>query len=313
MQRKAICTIASINYFAQITGLYATVKKYCPEVDFYLLLADKNEDEKVLSEINKRAEGMEYLFVEDINIPDFSNLVKNYTVVDLNTSVKPFFMKWLLENKDIDKLLFMDSDTRLYHSPEVIYEALEDNSIVLTPHIASLNENKETVLSKPDDFCKFGIFNLGFLGLKNDKNAMELLTWWASKMHDKCKLDFENGYAWDQKWLDFAPGLFEGVYVLKHIGCNVAFWNIQGRFISEKNGEYFVNDEVPLIFYHFSHHRVKDRANIISVEEPERNIPVTKRPDLVKLYEDYDNKLIEDNYFFFNAVENGYDLVFVVH
>jgi hypothetical protein len=38
--------------------------------------------------------------------------------------------------------------------------------------------------------------------------------------------------------------------ISKHLGANVASWNILGRSLSIQNGNYFINDD-PLIFYHF--------------------------------------------------------------
>jgi hypothetical protein len=38
--------------------------------------------------------------------------------------------------------------------------------------------------------------------------------------------------------------------ISKHLGANVATWNISGRSLSTQNSNYFVNDD-PLIFYHF--------------------------------------------------------------
>ena len=56
----------------------------------------------------------------------------------------------------------------------------------------------------------------------------------------------------DQSWLNFVPLFFKGVGIIKHPGCNVAYWNLHERNIEEKGNSYFVNKEFPLLFFHFS-------------------------------------------------------------
>ena len=91
MSKNAICTIASINYYAHVLGLYDTVKRYHSDIDFYVLIVDKTDDKAVINNIKQHSEGLSFIFVEDICVPGFSEMVKKYNVVELNTAVKPFF------------------------------------------------------------------------------------------------------------------------------------------------------------------------------------------------------------------------------
>ena len=51
--------------------------------------------------------------------------------------------------------------------------------------------------------------------------------------------------------MDLAPCYFDSVHILKHAGCNVAYWNLHERTIESQDGHYRVGD-VPLVFFHFS-------------------------------------------------------------
>ncbi len=81
----------------------------------------------------------------------------------------------------------------------------------------------------------------------------------------------------DQKWIDFAPCFFTSIGLLKHEGCNVAYWNLHERYIFGTNGNWIVNNRDPLVFYHFSGIRV-DGGDQISKHMEAFNL--SSRPDL---------------------------------
>jgi hypothetical protein len=52
--------------------------------------------------------------------------------------------------------------------------------------------------------------------------------------------------------VNFAPIYYEDVFVSRHLGLNMAYWNLHEREITNDNEPYLVNDTFPLIFLHFS-------------------------------------------------------------
>jgi hypothetical protein len=65
-------------------------------------------------------------------------------------------------------------------------------------------------------------------------------------------VDLSAGIFVDQGWLDLAPGYFEGVQVLRDLGINVAYWNLNERPLAKTpEGRLLVGDS-PLTCYHFS-------------------------------------------------------------
>ena len=51
--------------------------------------------------------------------------------------------------------------------------------------------------------------------------------------------------------MDMVPGLFDGVYVQRHEGWNVAYWNLAHRDVTRTVDGYKVNGQ-KLVFFHFS-------------------------------------------------------------
>jgi len=306
MNKKAISTIVSLNYFAQALSLANNVKKFHDEIDMHILIVDATDSMEVKEEVKKYSKGIEVVYVSEIGIEDFDNMVKRYGVVEMNTAVKPFFLKYLLEKQKYESIMYIDSDILLFHRLDKIYQLLEEHSVILTPHLISDEEDEDTVISKLDDFLQYGIYNLGFIAVKNDENGKRLIDWWAKELKSKCFLAPEKFLAWDQKWMDFAPALFDKVYILRDPGYNVAFWNIQKRFIRNKNQEYFVNDIYPLVFYHFSHYRLTRKDRIVDLELESRCMPLSERKDLEELYQIYYNSVMAQNFEYFSKLKYGY-------
>lgn len=307
MNGNAICTIVALNYFAQAKSLMESVKKYHEDVDLYVLIVDKIEDEMVKARIVSDSESLMTInFVSDLDIENVESMAFKYDLVEFNTAVKPYYLEKLLNDKGYDSIIYLDSDILLFSPLSKIYSLLESNSIIITPHLISGEEDVDSEMSKIDDFLQYGVYNLGFIAVKNDCNGNKLLTWWKDKLSTKCFLSSEDFLAWDQKWMDFTPALFESVYVLKDPGHNVAFWNIQKRFISKENNEFYVNGTSKLVFYHFSHHRLTRPEVIADLEQEERCIRVSTRADLVELFNCYYDNVIRNNFNYYSKIKYGF-------
>jgi hypothetical protein len=147
-------------------------------------------------------------------------------------------------------VLYLDPDIMVFGPLDEIFDALESNSIVLTPHITTpLPDDGRT--PKEIDILKVGIFNLGFMGLARGESAIRLLTWWKERLYDKCLEAPLTGYAVDQGWISIVPCFFDDFYILRKPGYNVAYWNLHERNVDCKGDSFSVNG-TPLYFFHFS-------------------------------------------------------------
>ena len=249
---RIACTIVSANYLHFAWTLAESFLKLHPDDEFHLLLVDHKPDDFVL--VDKR---VHVLDVEKLDIVNFRSVAFKFDITELNTGVKPTFLKYLF-TLGAQKVIYFDPDIYLFHSVDFIYTALEEASLVLTPHILTPTPDVEHVYEK--DFLGTGVFNLGFVAVSNSPQGRAFLDWWEQRCLDYCYEDLRSGLFVDQKWINLAPCLFDGTQILRHPGCNVAYWNLQERSVSEDERGYMVSgpmiaEPVSLIFFHYSGYR----------------------------------------------------------
>ncbi len=183
--------------------------------------------------------------------PQFLQLVLMYNIVELNTSVKPRAFEYLIHDRRFDKVIYLDPDIKLFSPLAEVFNELESNSIVLTPHICtSIALDGKT--PGENMFNNFGIYNLGFIGLSSTPEVLNFISWWKNHTYKQCYVDIYNGIFVDQLPINHAPIFFKNVKVLTNMGLNMGPWNLHERTLEFKNGKYMVNKGQPLIFYHFS-------------------------------------------------------------
>jgi hypothetical protein len=278
----AACTIVSLNYMPYARVLCQSFLALHPEAKFYVLLVDRLPEGFDTSQ-----EEFELVLIEDLGISDLLSVAFKFGILELNTNVKPTFLRRLLES-GIDKLIYFDPDILICSSVNPIYEALDTNPILLTPHCTSPNEDEpysEILL------LINGVFNLGFIALSKSSEALDLLSWWEKRCLTLGYSERWTGLFVDQKWMNLAVCYFDSAGQLKHPGCNVAYWNLHERVLERHEGAWLVNRTAPLIFFHFSGVDV-DGGNRISKHCDHFNL--VTRPDLSELFAYY-RQLLVDN------------------
>lgn len=282
---EAACTIVSKNYISYARTLCESYLKQHPNNQFYVLLVDRNN-----GDIDVTRESFNLIEVEELPLDNFHLLAFTFDVLELNTNVKPSFLKYLFNEYAIDKLIYFDPDIFIYQAVDVVYSLLDTYSIVLTPHCNTPIEDE--CRPNEQDFLKAGVFNLGFIALRNDREARRSLDWWEKRCLSLGYNEIPTGLFVDQKWMNFAPCFFEKVYVLKHLGCNMAYWNLHERTLEKRDFTWTVNGEVPLVFFHFSGVDVVGKNNISKYQD---RYTFMDRPDLRELFEQYMDTLLRNN------------------
>ncbi len=279
---RAACTIVSLNYLPYARTLCDSFLSLHPDYQFFVLLVDRLPEGMDLSN-----EKFRLVLVEDLGIPHFEAVAFKYNILELNTNVKPTFLKTILAD-GFDEVIYFDPDILVCSRLDPIYDALGTHSIVITPHCTSPNVDSpyaEILL------LQNGVFNLGFIAVSRTPEAERFLSWWEYR----CLTDgFEErwtGLFVDQKWINLVPCYFESVLVLKHPGCNVAYWNLHERSIGKRNGSWVVNGDTPLIFYHFSGISVDGGVRISKHTD---QFDLTTLPTLTELFRDYRECLVRN-------------------
>ena len=285
-ESRAICTIIAKNYIAAARTLCRSYLALHPQDRCFVLIVDEFG-----GYINPLEECFEVVSLEDLRIPDAPSFCFKYDVTELCTAVKPTLLKYLLREKGVDKLLYIDPDILITGPLEGLYERMEAHDIVLTPHLDT--DYPEDGL-RPNDanIMACGMFNLGFIGVSGRESVMPFLDWWEKKLYDKCIADPYNVYFVDQKFVDFVPSLFDSYFIEKDTGYNVAYWNLHSRRIS-RDGAMWKCNGGPLHFFHFSGYS-PDRPDIIS--KYMTRYRSSDRADLQPLFALYRKLLLENGH-----------------
>lgn len=165
----------------------------------------------------------------------------------LRWGLKSVFMMLLLES--IEQVIYVDNDIWFYNDPSFLFELLNNNDIILTPHF--YDTNPQTNQNWLEANFKVGLYNAGFLGA--NKNAIKALKWWSEACYYNIKKSYWRGLFDDQKYLDLLPIMFDKVIILKHKGCNLAGWNYLWYQLNRNSDQsVLIENKYPLIFIHFA-------------------------------------------------------------
>jgi glycosyltransferase involved in cell wall biosynthesis len=284
--KRAIFTICSGNYFPYARVLLSSLQIYHPEASLFLCLADT-----VQVGIELNLSGVEVIPVESLNILNFADFAFRYDIMEFNTAVKPFMMQWLMEEKGFEEVVYLDPDIELFAPMIPVFDAFNRGAnFVLTPHIIEPAEFGEF----PDDIgiMKAGIYNLGFIGVKNSRDGISFLHWWGRRLRFQCLNQQDRGLFVDQKFVDLLPAFHDNVTILRDRSLNVAYWNLDRRELTRNHDTWLINGE-PLRFFHFSG---------IDLKQPYRLSKHTTRfnsnlkPALQEIIQHYLDKLVKFNY-----------------
>jgi hypothetical protein len=297
---RAACTIVSLNYLSYARTLCDSFLRFHPDCKFYVLLVDR-----LPADFQRLSERFEIITVEELDIADFPSVAFKYDILELNTNVKPTFLKALLV-RGIDQLVYLDPDIFVYRALDSVFAALNERSIVLTPHILSpITDDGQSELS----FLLGGVFNLGFVAVNKCEETDSFLSWWENRCLNLAFDEQRIGLFVDQKWINLVPCLFDSVKILKNPGCNMAYWNLHERRLSQDGGVWMVNQDTPLNFYHFSGISVDGGERISKYTD---SFNLNNRPDLRSIFEDYRAQLIDHGYrtsysgkYAFGVFDNG--------
>lgn len=296
----AIYTSCATNYVPKARVLAESVKRFHPEIDMFLLAVDE-----LPPALKTNHDLFDHVVAaSDLNIPDFERWIFGHTIVEACTAVKPFMLQYLLA-RGYDHVIYFDPDIALFSTLEGMLKQFSTHSILLTPHLCKPEETEEAVRDNELSALKHGVFNFGYVGVKNDEIGNAYADWWAKRCYLACYADIANGVFTDQKWNDLVPVFFDKVKILKEPVYNVATWNYAGRKVTGNEAKGFKIDGKPLVFHHFTgydsgaHHAMLDKYG--------KHMPATK--ELSNWYENacqtFEQKSLSAIPWAYAAYDNG--------
>lgn len=296
---RAIFTVASKNRLSGARVLARSLQRAHPDIRVFVILVDRVE-----GKFDPGKEPFTTIPVEELGfIPNREFLFFKYDAMELSTAFKPYGFDYLLTRYNFSKILYFDSDILVFGPLDEVWRLLDSYALVLTPHITEPYEDNYS--PSEIDINIAGIFNAGFIGLADTTESRKFISWWQKKLYDYCIVDSSKGLLLDQKWVNFAPVLFDGVFILRSPIYNIAYWNLHSRapHLSFSNGCLYY-DGVPAGFFHFSGLEID---HLETVSRHQNRFTLSKLPHLRPLFEHYHHLMMTDGYTASHKWEYAFD------
>lgn len=269
---ETFCTISTFSHLYKTYALADSIRGYGGKL--YVLLIDSDEELP-----KKQPENIVFCTLKDVDQGIGNQIITKYqkNKDKLRWALKPVFLSFLLNNNP--QVIYVDNDIYFFGNYSFLFDELNSNSLILTPHFYPSNPQREQNWLEAN--FRVGLYNAGFIGV--NRNAKQALNWWAECCLYNMKKSYWRGLFDDQKYLDLFPILFDNVKVLKHKGCNLAGWNYKSLNVSRDNDdEIIIDNKYSLIFIHF--------AELSMLEFSNPNLPFFKEySEYVEVLNNYNN------------------------
>jgi hypothetical protein len=298
MNKKILFTVCTVNYLAYAKAMADSFMRFNPDYKIIIGLVDR---------IDKRFDPAtfqpyEIIEAESLHSKEFPGMVARYTALELSCAMKSFFARYILDKYSPSTLVYVDGDVLFFDSIGYVEKLLAVYSITLTPHIFSpFPFDKKRPQEK--EILKTGLYNAGFFALRNDNTGNAFINWWGKRMIDQCYYNGVQGWSVDQNWLNLVPIYFDQVGIVEHRGYNVAYWNIHERNLSVKGNRFYVNENEPLIFFHYSGYNI---GNVNEFSKHQDRVQMTEYPELVELHKIYRDAVLKSDHSLYSALNYSY-------
>jgi glycosyltransferase involved in cell wall biosynthesis len=236
------CCYFDHRYLPRGVAMIRSLKTWEPTAVIWVLCLSE-ECYRVLSALGEPAVNL--LRIADLEevFPDLFEARSNRSLIEYYFTCTPSLVRFVLaKTEEQDIVTYVDGDLYFYSDPGPLFAELGPNSVSIIPH---------RFPPKLKHLEKFGLYNVGWMSFRNDPRGRAVVNWWQDRCNEWCYDILDGDRFADQKYLDRIATHFEGVVVLAHRGANLAPWNLGGHFLSINDGRIVVDDEWPLIFFHF--------------------------------------------------------------
>ena len=243
--KRNYCTLFDKNYLAHASSMFDSLDKHMDLYVIYCFCMDDESFQFINKSKNKSV--IPILFKQlETHYPDLKKVKLNRSTVEYYFTCTSAICSFIFDNYSNIKLLtYLDADLYYFSSPEPIFKELKGYSVGIIDH-------KFNFLGKLL-YEKYGKYNVGWITFRNDQSGRKCLEDWRIDCLRWCYDRLENGQFADQKYLNYWPKNYSGVHIIKHVGANLAPWNV-GRYnveLNSKTNQVMVNNQ-NLIFYHFA-------------------------------------------------------------
>jgi hypothetical protein len=211
-------TSFSYSYLDRARVLAASLRRQHPDWVIWAVLTDKASPDFSVdwsAEVFDKVVTAEELFGAATDSWLFRN-----DIVEACTAVKGRALQRIMDQPGAEKVFYFDPDIALFNDMMEVEQLLDDEAIVLTPHQLDPDDRSETQAIRDNEITSlnYGVFNLGFVAVRNSPEGRRFADWWADRLEDWCHDRLDIGLFVDQKWCNLIPCFFDGVKVLRDPG-----------------------------------------------------------------------------------------------
>jgi len=292
-------TSFTFSYLPRALILVRTLREAHPDWVIWAVVTDEPPDDAsgaLLNEFNR------VVYAKDLGFDRFERWLFKHDVVEASTAVKGQMLRAIFA-QGAEKVVYLDPDIAVFSDLTGIVEKLDRYSIILTPHQVCPNQSEGLIKDNELTSLKYGIFNLGFVAVRNDEVGNDFAQWWARQLYFACYDAIPSGIFTDQKWCELVPCFFDRVHIERDPGYNVASWNISTRQIKIGGDGRIFADGSPLRFFHFT--KINTAGDIMIEKNARDNVEV------MELWNWYKRSLpevgleIPKNYWHYGNFDNG--------
>jgi hypothetical protein len=242
MVKRVYCTYFDHNYLSRGLALYHSLQRHAPGSRLWVLCLSEACYRTLVALDLPNLIPLPLAEFEAAD-PEIAATRSTRSTIEYYFTCSPAWMLFVLSNEpDAEWVTYLDGDLFFFESPEAIYEELQGAAIAIIPHRYAANIGR---------LRKFGTYNVGWVGARNDSDGTAVIRWWRQKCIEWC-YDFVDGDRFaDQGYLDSFSSQSSRVKVITNLGANLAPWNIGNYRIYFSDNRVMIDAIYPLIFFHF--------------------------------------------------------------
>ncbi len=242
MANRVYCTYFDHNYLSRGLALYHSLQRHAPGSRLWVLCLSE-ACYQTLAALDLPDIVAVRLADFEADDPEVAATRADRSAIEYYFTCTPAWMLFVLAREtEAEWVTHLDGDLFFFAAPEIIYGELSEAAAAIIPH---------RYPPKLARLRKFGTYNVGWVGARNDADGLAVIKWWREKCIEWCH-DYVDGDRFaDQGYLDWFPRRFPRVKIIENIGANLAPWNIGNYRIDVRGSEVLIDAVHPLIFFHF--------------------------------------------------------------
>jgi hypothetical protein len=242
MANHVYCTYFDHNYLSRGLALYHSLRRHAPGSRLWVLCLSETCHQALVA---LDLPDMLPVRLADFEAadPEVAATRASRSAIEYYFTCTPAWMLFVLRREaEAEWVTYLDGDLFFFASPGIIHGELGDAAVAIIPH---------RYTAKLARLRKFGTYNVGWVGARNDSDGAGVIKWWRGKCIEWCHDVVDGDRFADQGYLDSFARLSSRVKIIGNIGANLAPWNIGNYRVDFRGNRVLIDAIHPLIFFHF--------------------------------------------------------------